>query len=59
MNDAEADMLLKEVTDLLIQNRCIVNKPAMVELTIYIIEREKKVLTSIMDTIVPIAGGEL
>ena len=39
MNDAET--LVQEVTDLLMGKGCAVTRPAMLELAIYILEREK------------------
>ena len=41
MKDKNARKLLEEVTDLLLEKGCTVNKPAMLDLAIYIIEREK------------------
>lgn len=43
----EAEKLVKEVTDLLIEKGCSINKPAMYDLAIYILEREKKVIQSL------------
>ena len=41
MKDKNARKLLEEVTNLLLEKGCTVNKPAMLDLAIYIIEREK------------------
>ena len=42
--DKNAEKLVNEITALLMNNGCTVNKPAMYELAIYITEREKAVL---------------
>lgn len=40
----EAKKLVQEVTDLLIEKGCSVTKSAMLDLAIYILEREKKAI---------------
>lgn len=47
MSDENAKRLLEEVTDLLMAKGCTVNKPAMLDLAIYIVEREKKAVASL------------
>lgn len=39
-----ADRLINELTDLLIENGCTVNKPAVIELAMYVIKREQQVV---------------
>lgn len=41
------EKLIQEITDLLMDKGCTVNRPAMIELAIYIIEREKKAIQSL------------
>lgn len=48
MNDA--DTLVQEVTNLLMEKGCAVTRPAMLELAIYIIKREKKAMQKMMPT---------
>ena len=47
--DADAEKLVQEVTDLLMSKGCAVTKPAMLDLAIYILEREKKVITDLQE----------
>lgn len=42
-----ADELIQEITDLLIDKGCTINKSAVLDLAIYIMEREKKVIQSL------------
>ena len=42
--EENAEKLVNEVTALLMENGCTINKSAMYELAIYIIEREEAVL---------------
>lgn len=46
--------LVQEVTDLLMDKGCTINYPAMLELAIFIIEREKLAIKSL--EIIPISG---
>lgn len=39
--------IVQEVTDLLMENGCTINRPAMLSLAIYVIEREKKAIQSL------------
>ena len=48
MNDAET--LVQEVTDLLMEKGCAVTRPAMLDLAIYILEREKLAIQKMMPT---------
>jgi hypothetical protein len=48
MDNEHADTLVQEITDLLMEKGCTVNLPAMLDLAIYIIERERKAMQSIV-----------
>ena len=39
-----ANKIVQELTDLLLDNDCTINRPAMLKLAIYILEREKTVI---------------
>ena len=46
MND-QANELVEEVTDLLMDNGCAITKAAMIELAIFIVKREKAAIESV------------
>lgn len=47
MNNEHAETLVQEVTDLLMEKGCTINLPAMIDLAIFIIEREKKAIEAL------------
>lgn len=48
MNNSPLDKtIVQEVTDLLMENGCTINRPAMLSLAIYVLEREKKAIQSL------------
>lgn len=47
----EADTIVQEVTDLLFSKGCTINRPAMLELGIYIVGREKLALDKLMSSL--------
>lgn len=44
-----ASILVEEVTNLLTKYGCITNENAILELAIYIVEREKKILENMLE----------
>lgn len=56
MSEENARELLQEVTDLLMEKGCTVSKPAMLDLAIYILERERKAVASL--EIIPLTKDE-
>lgn len=43
----EAEKLIQEITDIIINNNCKITDKAVLDLAIYMLEREKKVIQSL------------
>lgn len=43
----EADKLVQEITDIILDNNCNITNKAVLDLAIYVLEREKKVIQNL------------
>ena len=55
-NKTDAETLVNDVTKLLMDKGCTVNKPAMIELALYIAERERNLLDKNIKQLDKLAG---